>query len=80
MDIFRREPPALSVPVGLCNPGRCIICAILLESVMPRQPRLDALDTLHHVMMRGIERTAIFREDRDRADFVARLAAGVGPS
>ncbi len=25
-------------------------------------------------MVRGIERTAIFREDRDRADFVARLA------
>jgi len=25
-------------------------------------------------MVRGIERTAIFRDDRDRADFVARLA------
>ena len=42
---------------------------------MPRQPRLDAPDTLHHVMVRGIERTAIFRDDTDRADFVARLAA-----
>ena len=42
---------------------------------MPRQPRLDAPDTLHHVMVRGIERTAIFRDDVDRADFVARLAA-----
>jgi hypothetical protein len=41
---------------------------------MPGQPRLDAPDTLHHVMVRGIERTAIFREDRDRADIVARLA------
>jgi len=41
--------------------------------IMPRQPRLDAPNTLHHVMVRGIERTAIFREDRDRADFVARL-------
>ncbi len=42
---------------------------------MPRQPRLDAPDLLHHVMVRGIERTQIFRDDTDRADFVARLAA-----
>ncbi|MBP2671496.1 MAG: transposase of ISPca5, Tnp [candidate division NC10 bacterium] len=41
---------------------------------MPRQPRLDAPGTLHHVMVRGIERTALFRDDRDRTDFVARLA------
>ena len=41
---------------------------------MPRQARLDAPGTLHHVMVRGIERTAIFRDDRDRADFVARVA------
>ena len=42
---------------------------------MPRQPRLDAPDTLHHVMVRGLERRAIFRDDQDRADFVVRLAA-----
>ena len=42
---------------------------------MPRQPRLDAPDTLHHVMVRGIERTTIFRDDVDRADFIARLAS-----
>jgi len=42
---------------------------------MPRQARLDAPDTLHHVMVRGLERRAIFRDDTDRADFVARLAA-----
>ena len=42
---------------------------------MPRQPRLDAPGTLHHVMVRGIERTALVRDDVDRADFVARLAA-----
>jgi putative transposase len=40
---------------------------------MPRHARLDAPDTLHHVMVRGIERTAIFREDADRTDFLARL-------
>ena len=44
---------------------------------MPRQARLDAPDTLHHVIVRGIERTAIFRDDRDRADVLARLAAVV---
>ena len=29
----------------------------------------------HHVMGRGIERRAIFRDDRDRADCVDRVAA-----
>jgi putative transposase len=42
---------------------------------MPRQPRLDALDTLRHVMVRGIEWTANFRDGVDRADFIARLAS-----
>ena len=37
---------------------------------MPRQARLDAPGVLHHVMVRGIERRAIFRDDTDRADFV----------
>jgi len=41
---------------------------------MPRGPRLDAPGVLHHVMVRGIERRAIFRDERDRADFVARVA------
>jgi hypothetical protein len=39
-------------------------------SSVPRQARLDAPDTLHHVMWRGIERTAIFRDDTDRAEFL----------
>jgi REP-associated tyrosine transposase len=42
---------------------------------MPRQARLDAPGVLHHVMVRGIERTTLFRDDADRNDFVARLAA-----
>ena len=41
---------------------------------MPRGPRLDAPGTLHHVMVRGIERRPIFRDDQDRADFVRRVA------
>jgi putative transposase len=42
---------------------------------MPRHARLDAPGTLHHVMVRGIERTQIFRTEADRADFLGRLAA-----
>ncbi len=41
---------------------------------MPRQARLDAPKTLHHVMVRGLERRVIFRDDVDRTDFLARLA------
>ena len=41
---------------------------------MPRQPRMDAPGALHHVMGRGIERTRVFQNDFDRADFVERLA------
>src|SRR5512146_3379281 len=41
---------------------------------MPRQARLDAPGTLHHVMGRGIDRAAIFEGDADRDDFVRRLA------
>jgi len=40
---------------------------------MPRQPRLDAPGTLHHVIGRGIEGTKIFRNRRDREDFLDRL-------
>ncbi len=40
---------------------------------MARGPRLDAPGTLHHVMVRGIERRKIFDDDRDREDFLRRL-------
>ena len=40
---------------------------------MPRQSRLDAPGTLHHVMGRGIEGAKIFRTGEDRKDFLARL-------
>jgi hypothetical protein len=39
---------------------------------MPRQARLDASGTLHHVMIRGIERSPIFKDDQDRKDFVSK--------
>ena len=44
---------------------------------MPRQARLDAPGTLHHVMIRGIEGTIIFREDLDREQFLPRMGLSV---
>ncbi len=41
---------------------------------MPRTARLDAPGVLHHVIIRGIERMKIFRNDKDRDDFIERLA------
>jgi putative transposase len=40
---------------------------------MPRQARLDAPGTLHHVMVRGIEGQNLFTEDEDREDFLSRV-------
>lgn len=40
---------------------------------MPRGPRLDAPDALHHVVVRGLERRAIFRDAVDRQAFLNRL-------
>jgi len=41
---------------------------------MPRGPRLDAPDALHHVMGRGLDRQTIFRTEQDREDFAQRLS------
>ncbi len=41
---------------------------------MPRFARLDASGVLHHIMIRGIERRKIFRNDKDREDFLDRLS------
>ena len=41
---------------------------------MPRGPRLDTFNALHHVIARGIDRCSIFLADADRADFLERLA------
>jgi len=42
---------------------------------MPRQARLDAPGTLHHVILRGLERGAIVKDEVDREAFVTRLGA-----
>lgn len=47
---------------------------------MPRRARLDAPGTLHHVMVRGIEGTKIFRDDRDRKAFLDRVSQLVASS
>jgi REP element-mobilizing transposase RayT len=41
---------------------------------MPRRARLDAPGTLHHVIVRGIEKRRIVRDVADRKDFIKRLA------
>jgi putative transposase len=40
---------------------------------MQRKSRIDAAGALHHVMVRGIERGAVFRSDADRNQFLERL-------
>ena len=41
---------------------------------MPRLARLDAPGVIHHVIIRGIERREIFRDNKDRNDMLDRLA------
>jgi REP element-mobilizing transposase RayT len=41
---------------------------------MPRQARLDAPGTLHHIIGRGIEKKRIFYNDGDRVDFLNRIS------
>ena len=41
---------------------------------MPRTARLDAPGILHHIIIRGIERRKIFRDNQDRENLLARLA------
>ena len=36
---------------------------------MPRKARLDTPETLHHVMVHGIEGTSLFLEDKDQESF-----------
>ena len=40
---------------------------------MPRAARLDAPGAVHHVIIRGIERRNIFKDDRDREELLERL-------
>ncbi len=42
---------------------------------MPRKSRIDAPGALHHIIVRGIERKKIFKDDTDRGKFLERLDA-----
>jgi putative transposase len=44
---------------------------------MPRQARLDIPGALHHIMVRGINKSTIFEDDRDRGQFLNRFRANV---
>ena len=40
---------------------------------MPRKSRIDAPGALHHIIFRGLERRKIFRDNKDRDNFLDRL-------
>ncbi len=45
-----------------------------IKYFMPRSARLDAPGVIHHIMIRGIEKRIIFKDDKDREQFISRLA------
>ena len=40
---------------------------------MPRKARIDAPGTLHHIIIKGIERRKVFYDDLDRDNFLERF-------
>lgn len=44
---------------------------------MPRQGRINIEGGIYHVIQRGIERKAIFKDDADREEFLLRLSVGL---
>jgi len=44
---------------------------------MPRQARLDIAGALHHIMVRGNNKSAIFKDHQDKARFLERLGQNV---
>ena len=40
---------------------------------MPRNARIDSPGALHHIIIRGIERKAVFKDSADRDNFIERL-------
>jgi len=45
----------------------------MVKEIMPRQARLDAPGTLHHIMIRGIDGLQIFQDPADRQDLISRI-------
>jgi REP element-mobilizing transposase RayT len=50
-----------------------ITSKVCYQTFMPRKARIDAPGAVHHIIVRGIERGIIFRDDKDRNDFLTRL-------
>jgi putative transposase len=44
---------------------------------MPRKARLDAPGALHHIIVRGINKAPIFKDDQDKTSFLERLGENV---
>src|SRR4030043_2402645 len=44
---------------------------------MPRQARLDISGALHHIMVRGVNKSDIFEDDQDKTLFLERLGQNV---
>jgi len=42
-----------------------------------RQSRLDIPGAPHHIMVRGINKTDIFKDDQDRVNFIQRLGENI---
>ncbi|MBU1181690.1 MAG: transposase [Proteobacteria bacterium] len=40
---------------------------------MPRKSRIDAPGAMHHIIVRGIDRQKLFKNDEDRNNFLSRL-------
>ena len=41
---------------------------------MPRKSRIDAPGAMHHIIVRGIDRQKLFKNDEDRNNFLSRLS------
>jgi putative transposase len=44
---------------------------------MPRQARLDAPGALHHIIVRGINKAPIFKDDQDKMRFLERFGENI---
>jgi len=71
------EPDSVFMPGGRAAAKKA---KGVMGTGMPRKARLDAPGALHHIVVRGIERRKIFRDDSDRDDFLERLSAILGES
>lgn len=69
-----RARPARQSPIGGVNaPSGGVNRGVMYYGEMPRPLRLEAEGAIYHVIVRGNERKAVFRDDRDRQAYLDRL-------